>query len=232
MSAETEWTVVRRPQSLRQQRQRDVAAVERTCCTAAVALQSVAAWRVNLNKLSAKLAASIEPPVDLAYDAVVCYGLGCGLLDVHGAHSPSNLQAAVLCALGKDKPVFFYDPASTADDVRALSSLGWSPLAAPGPGGAPVRGSVLYFMPHCDRFLYCKVLDEHADVLGRLCIIGNSFNAYCSRSAAKVDDDAVARVTRNGSVVETPLLTRSIAGLDDTVVERAFSDTCWLRFHT
>jgi len=186
----------------------------------------VAAWRVNLDGLSAKLAAAIEPPLGLEYGSAICYGLGRGLLDAHGARSPSNLQAAVLSVLGKGKPVFFYDPASSADDVRALSSLSWSPLDA----GAPAPGPVLYFMPHCDRFLYCKVLEEHAEHLERLCIIGNSFAAYCSRNAE--EKDAIARLVRAGRVTETPLLlTRSIQGLDDAVVERAFSDTCWLRFH-
>jgi hypothetical protein len=55
---------------------------------------------------------------------------------------------------------------------------------------APVRGQALYYMPHCEQFLYDGVLDACARLraLHRVALLGNSFAEYAEREDLRPAD--------------------------------------------
>ena len=55
---------------------------------------------------------------------------------------------------------------------------------------APARGHTLYYMPHCEQFLYDGVLDAcaRAGALHRVALLGNSFAEYAEREDLRPAD--------------------------------------------
>jgi hypothetical protein len=199
---------------------------------AASELLGAAAWRSRVDHLTAQLestpfaqAAVSAVKAQEGLGAIACYGIGSNICSRFHSTS-SNLQVALALVLVNALPtcaVHFYDPAHTPQDVAALRSLGWLLLDDPEKRQSP---HTLFFMPHCDRWLYASVCRENqaADVV----ILGNSFLGYFAQP--RVVDDCIHSLAASGRVKETPLhpLLPASAGfhLDLHALERAFNDLC------
>ena len=105
-----------------------------------------------------------------------------------------------------------YDPIFDAEDVAVLVALkcrvisetqagevrtGWlsrslsvADAMHQAYADAPARGHTLYYMPHCEQFLYDGVLDACARVgaLHRVALLGNSFGEYAEREDLRPAD--------------------------------------------
>lgn len=135
---------------------------------------------------------------------LVCLGLGSF---VNSANACNQFAAAMrmyqdFCTVRNDKPLLA-DPAMTVDDEEIVTSLGFEvvktldsalcarqttcfrlsedgPVAVSGEGSADaVGGSLLLFMPHCERHLYDDVLQKlWGPSLLRTVLFSNSFRGF------------------------------------------------------
>ena len=97
---------------------------------------------------------------------IVCFGLGSMTAsDSRNVHS--RLQLALLIAMARTWDVAApslcaYDPVFTATDKRVLDTFGIATLEGNNEGKYPAReeedGITLFYMPHCDKWLYSNLL--------------------------------------------------------------------------
>jgi hypothetical protein len=98
---------------------------------------------------------------------------------------------------------------------------------------------ILFVMPHCDRILYARIIEENQHVLHQICIIGNSFHGYVIRSP-DIEDSICKLMTSNNNnssdsnVKEIPLRvtfpTLEQGVIEQQCIERAFNDTVLITF--
>ncbi|KCV68013.1 hypothetical protein H696_05482 [Fonticula alba] len=107
--------------------------------------------------------------------------------------SPPQMQLALLVCvrnalrarLGPAGPalrVEAFDPVFDERDRQVLRALGITPLTVNEAGRRRAETPTLFFMPHCDRFLYDALLDENLadgrDTLARCLVFGNFLARY------------------------------------------------------
>ena len=124
---------------------------------------------------------------------IVCFGLG-SMVSTPQLSANSRLQLALLLAMarawGISQPdMLAFDPAFTTTDERILDSFGITTLQTNNEGKYPAaeQGITLFYMPHCDMWLYSNLMwaNWSAGSLTRLIIIGNSFEAYADALGRK-----------------------------------------------
>ncbi|KAJ3269351.1 sensitivity to red-light reduced protein [Terramyces sp. JEL0728] len=103
----------------------------------------------------------------------VCFGIG------NISQKPSQYQLALLLLL---KPymnnVYIFDPIMTANEIKLYKELGLAVLDTNHGGKYKVQTTTVFYMPHCDNFLYDAVLEANAGHLQLINILGNSFQTY------------------------------------------------------
>eukprot|EP00939_MAST-03C_sp_MAST-3C-sp1_P003399 g3399.t1 len=146
---------------------------------------------------------------------IVCYGVG----DVGRSR---NAQMQLSCALLLRKafsPTLntkFFDPALTHSGRRLLEHFDVENIRKNEEGkrvAAKGDGVTLFYMPHCDLWMYSNVIWSNWDAnnLEKICIVGNSFKLYQKNSRVwkdKLLDSDRNCVFRVGSLTrETELAT-------------------------
>ncbi|KAJ2778631.1 hypothetical protein H4R18_004475 [Coemansia javaensis] len=165
-------------------------------------------------ELRARMAAALD---GFRAEEIVCYGLG------SLASSVSQWQAALVAALSESlgAPVLAFDPATTASDARVLRALGVAEIAENEQARRRAARPTLFFMPHCEQFLYENVVaaNQPAAQLARIAIIGNPLGRYC-------EAPHIGRALPMAR--ETRLPDEALLG--QRTRPYAFSDTCITRF--
>ncbi|TPX37113.1 hypothetical protein SmJEL517_g00961 [Synchytrium microbalum] len=110
---------------------------------------------------------------------IVAYGIGSF---TESWTSSSILQMALLLVL-KDElsiesPIYTYDPEYTSMDCEVLQHYGILVLTEDESGHRRVESCTLFYMPHCEMWLYSNVLKSNWDDLKQIVIMGNSFADY------------------------------------------------------
>ncbi|XP_057853995.2 protein SENSITIVITY TO RED LIGHT REDUCED 1 isoform X2 [Cryptomeria japonica] len=115
---------------------------------------------------------------------MVVYGIGS-----IGDSERSRLQLSLalllkqrFCWVGE---IEVFDPIVTASEYRVIKSLGCTFAEINEQGRRTVNRPTLFFMPHCEAFLYDNVLQVNwsALLLNRIVFFGNSFNSYLENSS-------------------------------------------------
>lgn len=124
------------------------------------------------------------------FQTIVCYGLG------NLTIKRCRIQLALLCLIAESfssiKTVWSYDPSHTVQDEIFLQDCGISIISENEQGRRVIRDSeyrILFFMPHCDRWLYNNVIDYQTQQqnLANITILGNSFIEYTRRFPQEKD---------------------------------------------
>ena len=179
----------------------------------------------------------------IEFDTVICYGLG--RLGIHRC----DLQLALLCLLlescedittGQQEERYrkqqlrklSYDPMHDAMDKEILSRVGMTPLETSTLGeDVDTSSRVLLFMPHCERWMYSKVVETRLSYGGfsNMFIIGNSFKEYLRMDDKKVDwlNQAVDLITE----INCPLHINDSddCGLDPGLMFDAFNNMRFIK---
>ncbi|KMT17090.1 hypothetical protein BVRB_2g041440 [Beta vulgaris subsp. vulgaris] len=73
-----------------------------------------------------------------------------------------------------------FDPILCGTETRVLESLGCSVISVNEEGKRQATKPTLFFMPHCEAFLYHNLLEVNwnVDILKNMALFGNSFEAY------------------------------------------------------
>ncbi|KAJ1719715.1 hypothetical protein LPJ53_005573 [Coemansia erecta] len=174
----------------------------------------------------AQLASHITLLGSLCPAEIVCFGVG----------SPTGSQASqwqitlVLEIQDALKPirVSAYDPVVTDADRRMLDRLDIEVLTENEEGRRVARERTLFFMPHCEQFLYENLVAANwtRETLEKVVVVGNRFAMY--RDAQGQEEFArrsphLDRILRGGlEVVELPSETH----LRLKHPPYAFTDTC------
>lgn len=193
-------------------------------------LSQIKRWMLKLRRtdLYSKLLQSIP-----TYTSVVCFGLG--RLSVYR----SQVQLALLklvCEHLQFGAVYF-DPSHNELDHCVLQDLGMVRLMDNDMGRWRIDGTTnsktLFFMPHCDRWLYSNVLECNVDVLPAMHILGNSLLGYCERDERT--KDYVSKIccasAEKTMVHETMFVLKEDEDLiDKTILFESFNDIGLIRF--
>ncbi|KAF8781421.1 SRR1-like protein like [Argiope bruennichi] len=123
---------------------------------------------------------------------IVCYGLG------HFASClTARYQLAFLINL-KDilspRIIYVFDPVFSNEEKRVLKIFGLTVLKENEEGKRTVLNRTIFFMPHCDLYLYNNLLwaNWSKDSLSKLIIIGNSFQGYLlHRTEKNLKEEAI-----------------------------------------
>jgi len=170
---------------------------------------------------------------------IVCYGIG----DVaRGRNAQFQMACATLLrkSLKPDRTSFF-DPALSkcGDAVLRAFEFEITKMNVEGKRAASEEGPTLFFMPHCDLWLYSNVLWANwtSSQLKNVIIVGNSFSAYKRNSAwggrlVEVDENCVFRLLPLVCEVE---LSASVTGKTRRsapayAIEMAFNNTSVMHF--
>ncbi|MCO5612322.1 hypothetical protein L7F22_066587 [Adiantum nelumboides] len=110
---------------------------------------------------------------------VVLYGLG------SIAYSEASRCQLALILLLKERfswvgIIEVYDPVLSHSECTVIKELGCLPLALNEKGRRPIAGPTLFYMPHCEGWLYDNLLQANwaPCALRQIVILGNSFKAY------------------------------------------------------
>jgi hypothetical protein len=114
---------------------------------------------------------------------IVCYGLGSLTI------KRSRMQLALVCLVAEHLStikVWSYDPCHTIQDKLLLEDCGINIISENEQGKRMIsegENRILFFMPHCDRWLYNNVIDYQIqqENLADISILGNSFIEYTRR---------------------------------------------------
>lgn len=186
-------------------------------------LSQIKRWMLKLQRtdLYSKLLQSIP-----TYTSVVCFGLG--RLSVYR----SQVQLALLKLVCEHLQLgaVYFDPSHNELDHSLLQELGMVRLMDNDMGRWRIDPTTktLFFMPHCDRWLYSNVLECNADVLPAMHILGNSLLGYCERDERT--RDYVSKVC-GATVHETMFVLKEDEDLiDKTILFESFNDIGLIRF--
>ena len=144
------------------------------------------------------------------YNAIVSYGLGQPTVS-----NVSVTQLAVLSHLGErySLPVSAFDPSFSEVDWELLKrfSVGKAPDLLATDTSLDMERT-LFFMPHCELFLYLPLVDRATAILG------NSFSSYLERR----DDASTLTAWKERGGLETPL----------KVDSKTHTEEAWLALHS
>nr|XP_039266813.1 SRR1-like protein [Styela clava] len=152
---------------------------------------------------------------------IVCYGLG----SVSNSYI-ARYQLAMLILLlkflsqrtgnncgNKPIPCYVYDPIFNNFDVAILENFKLKVLSENEEGrrkGSSEHGISIFYMIHCDKFLYDNLLCENLEnrTMDKIIVIGNSFKTMWERlpeSVLKNDYKLIYKIISEGLVSETML---------------------------
>ncbi|MCO5586513.1 hypothetical protein L7F22_040453 [Adiantum nelumboides] len=110
---------------------------------------------------------------------VVLYGLG------SIAYSEASRCQLALILLLKERfswvgIIEVYDPVLSHSECTVIKELGCLPVALNEKGRRPIAGPTLFYMPHCEGWLYDNLLQANwaPCAFRQIVILGNSFKAY------------------------------------------------------
>ncbi|KAJ2300994.1 hypothetical protein IWW55_003834 [Coemansia sp. RSA 2706] len=184
--------------------------------------------------LKSKFYASLDQVIDaitvFAPEEIVCYGIGSLFAGI------SQWQLALVLALNDTlrAPIHAFDPVATDDDdLTMLRRFSVSPIAKDEQAKRTATKRTLFYMPHCEQFLYENTMSANwsPDQLGRIMIIGNHFSRYQAAQTETQFAEAsphLERVLPHLSVIDMP--SEALLGLRHCPY--AFSDTCVQHVHS
>ncbi|KAJ2162548.1 hypothetical protein GGF46_000551 [Coemansia sp. RSA 552] len=163
-------------------------------------------------------------PILAAFDPqeTVCYGIGSLATPV------SQWQLALILLINEKlgSRIWAYDPASTTSDIATLEKLGVSTITTDEGGRRRADCRTLFFMPHCEQFLYENLLAANwtEKQLRNIALIGNHFVRYKDAQEHRLAEKAphMDQVLPLLTVVDLPH--EKLLGLRHCPY--AFSDTC------
>lgn len=81
-----------------------------------------------------------------------------------------------------------YDPVLSQSECKVIADMGCLPIAKNEEGRRKVLRPTLFYMPHCEAWLYNNVLQANwiPHTLGQLVILGNSFRDYQERWSSPI----------------------------------------------
>jgi hypothetical protein len=105
---------------------------------------------------------------------VICYGIG------PLSNRASVIQLKFLLGLAERMPsVSIYDPISTTQEIEFYTQLGFHWIDF-----SPFHQDVLYYMIHCEHFMYKQILEQS----NRFALIGNHLEEYgCECETVDID---------------------------------------------
>lgn len=123
---------------------------------------------------------AIEPFISLISNEItstkpdcVCYGIG------SLSQKSSQYQLALLLLLQPCfEKIYIYDPIMTPNEIQYYNEIGLKVLDTFTDGKYKAVKPTVFYMPHCDNFLYEAVLEANFDNLHLINILGNSFQTY------------------------------------------------------
>ena len=170
-----------------------------------------------------------------------CLGLGSDFTK-NGNRKPSNVQIAFAELLRerlKINQVFAYDPLFTKNDEIALKALNWEikEITKQNSDEKKKKTKTIFYMPHCDRFLYNIVIEKNWDRMDEIIFISNSFKRYVENDSALGniaglnENDFVKKITNLPGYLEIDLLNKVVnitneLVLDSILLEKSFGDVC------
>ncbi|KAJ1735736.1 hypothetical protein LPJ61_000388 [Coemansia biformis] len=166
---------------------------------------------------------------EFAPEEIVCYGLGSLSIDV------SQWQLALIVLLNETlgAAMLAFDPAAVASDIAVLSKFGISTIAENEQAKRRAERRTLFFMPHCEQFLYENVVASNwpCEQLAKVAIVGNRLSHYGDVLTSADFADKLPHVRRVLPAI------RSTAFPDERHLglrhrPYAFTDTCIQRFDT
>ncbi|KAJ1888293.1 sensitivity to red-light reduced protein [Coemansia sp. IMI 209127] len=159
---------------------------------------------------------------------IVCYGVGS--LSIQA----SQWQLALILLINEDlrvPDIVAFDPVSADTDVLTYEQLGVSMIPVNEEAKRKATKRTLFYMPHCEIFLYENLLSANWTVenLSRIMLIGNSFQRYQDSHDAGVFAQQSPHIKRVLShVVSTKFPGEKMLKLRQNPY--AFTDTCLQRF--
>ena len=180
------------------------------------------------------LSASIrEALAGRSVQEIVCYGIG-----RVSAYKNSRVQFAMATLLKEDlRPVngaSFFDPFTSKVDTSTMKSMGFKNIDRNEEGKRSTKGATVYFMPHCDLWLYSNVLwaNWSKTKLQDTIIVGNSFKAYNANTSFtgwKIDPDENCVFRSIDLIRETQI---PVPRRASSSIQNAFNNTCVIHFPT
>ena len=164
---------------------------------------------------------------------IVCYGIG-----RVSAYKNSRVQFAMATLLkGELRPVngaSFFDPFTSEVDTSVMKSMGFKNIDRNEEGKRSTNGATVYFMPHCDLWLYSNVLwaNWSKTKLQDTIIVGNSFKAYNANTSFtgwKIDPDENCVFRSIDLIRETQI---PVPRRASSSIQNAFNNTCVIHFPT
>jgi hypothetical protein len=153
------------------------------------------------------LAFLLNSPILRHLRKIVCLGVG----DLCRRHA-ARLQLSFILKLRSELAVgdvTYFDPICCSDCSGALDRMGVRTEAEDSEGKFDSDPQILFFMPHCPRFLYHNLLLKNWTIegLSGLAVIGNSFLEYSEKFRTFVQQkrSCVEDIFDAGVVVEQPL---------------------------
>ncbi|KAJ2394258.1 sensitivity to red-light reduced protein [Coemansia sp. RSA 2559] len=159
---------------------------------------------------------------------VVCYGVGSLSIQV------SQWQLALILLINEDlrvPDIVAFDPVTANTDVLTYEQLGVSMIPVNEEAKRKATKRTLFYMPHCEIFLYENLLSANWTVenLSRIMLIGNSFQRYQDSHDAGVFAQRSPHIKRVLShVVSTTFPGEKMLKLRQNPY--AFTDTCLQHF--
>ncbi|KAJ2455482.1 hypothetical protein EV183_000814 [Coemansia sp. RSA 2336] len=139
-------------------------------------ISEITSKQTTLTKSKFYSALDIQALEEFAPEEIVCYGIG------SFSSSISQWQLALILALNRDlhAPIHAFDPMTTADDIDIMRHFNISPIAENEQAKRKVSKRTLFYMPHCEQFLYENVVAANwsAEQLPQVMLVGNHFSSY------------------------------------------------------
>ncbi|KAJ2467292.1 hypothetical protein GGI02_004083 [Coemansia sp. RSA 2322] len=184
---------------------------------------------LRTGKFSQELQTCVDVVNLFGPEEIVCYGIG------SLASQVSQWQLALVLLInqyvGVDTCAF--DPVTLATDIETFHRFGISMIAENEEAKRVATKRTLFFMPHCEQFLYDNVLAANwePDQLARVLIIGNHLARY--KDIQSGDEFAknspfISRVLPHVTCTDLP----SEKLLNLRHCPFAFTDTCLQQFRT
>ncbi|KAJ2552464.1 hypothetical protein EV175_003299 [Coemansia sp. RSA 1933] len=165
---------------------------------------------------------------DFSPAEIVCYGVGSLSIQV------SQWQLALVLLINEDlriPDIMAFDPVTADADVLTYKRLGVSMISVNEEAKRKAEKRTLFFMPHCEIFLYENLLSANwsVDNLSQIMVIGNSLQRYQDSHDADIFAQKSPHIKRVlPYVVSTMFPSEKLLKLRQNPY--AFTDTCLQRF--
>ncbi|KAJ2743872.1 hypothetical protein GGI20_003413 [Coemansia sp. BCRC 34301] len=213
---------MRRSKNRRKQLQRAQSTVETQVEGVLEKIESLKA-----TKFRSALQASLDIIQAFGPEEIVCYGIGSLATPV------SQWQLALVLLINQHLSIDMcaFDPAALSTDCKTLERFAVSTIAENEEARRSATKNTLFFMPHCEEFLYNNLLAANwsPEQLARILVVGNRISRYqdtqCSQDFAK-KSPYILKVLP--AIVCTDLPSERLLGLRNSPY--AFTDTCIQQF--